>query len=104
MFRDGRSLANVLKVLRNTPIGSGLPSPATLLQGRQLRTQMAIEKDAYLPQHRNVQVIVVSWQCTLASCLYIVTPQTRQLATSTSYILHPRILYSKYYIVFPCPN
>ena len=57
MFREGRTLPDVLRVLRNTPIGRGLPSPATLLQGRQLRTQLAINRDAYLPQPVDVQDI-----------------------------------------------
>ena len=50
MFADGRSLNDVLRSLRNAPIGGGLPSPAVLLQSRQLRTSLAINKQALEPQ------------------------------------------------------
>ena len=42
MFADVRSLSEVLRALRTTAIGEGLPSPAELLQSRQLRTQLAV--------------------------------------------------------------
>ena len=50
MFADGRSLPDVLRALRCTPIGDGLPSPAELLQSRRLRTQLAVDRNALEPQ------------------------------------------------------
>ena len=57
MFEDGRSLPDVLRALRTTPIGGGLPSPATLLQGRQIRTQLAIDTETFTPQLRDPETI-----------------------------------------------
>ena len=36
MLSDGKTLAETLIALRSTPVGNGLPSPALLLQGRNL--------------------------------------------------------------------
>ena len=38
MLSDGKTLAETLIALRSTPVGSGLPSPAVLLEGRNLRS------------------------------------------------------------------
>ena len=38
MLSDGKTLAVTLIALRSTPVGNGLPSPAVLLQGRNLRS------------------------------------------------------------------
>ena len=37
MFRDGKTLWEALAAIRSTPVSSTLPSPAVLLQGRNLR-------------------------------------------------------------------
>ena len=50
MFADGRALPDVLRALKCTSIGDGLPSPAELLQSRQLRTQLAVNRKALEPQ------------------------------------------------------
>jgi hypothetical protein len=57
MFKEGRTVPDVLRVLRNTPIGGGLPTPATLLQGRRLRTQLSVNTDTLLPQQVNAEEI-----------------------------------------------
>lgn len=57
MFEDGLSLNDVLRALRTTPIGSGLPSSATLLQERQTRTQLAIDKETFKPQPTTPETI-----------------------------------------------
>jgi hypothetical protein len=36
-LESGQSLTEVLSTIRTTPLGSGLPSPAVILQGRELR-------------------------------------------------------------------
>lgn len=57
MMDDRHNINDVLRVLRSTPIGSGLPSPAVLLQGRQLRTKIAIDSDAFLPSPYDLKTI-----------------------------------------------
>ncbi len=54
MFADGRSL---LRALRTTPIGDGLPSPAELLQSRQLHTQLAVNRKTLEPHLWQQQVV-----------------------------------------------
>ena len=49
MFSDGKSLSAVLRTMRNLPIGNGLPTPATLLQGCQLRTLWPLNENCLLP-------------------------------------------------------
>jgi hypothetical protein len=50
MLEDGRSLGDILRAIRNTPIGNGLPTSSVLSQGRQLRTTLCISSEALLPQ------------------------------------------------------
>ena len=40
----------MLRALRTTPIGDGLPSPAELLQSRQLRTQLTVNRKTLEPR------------------------------------------------------
>ena len=40
MLADGKSLLQTLAAVRRTPVGDGLQSPAVLLQGRNLRTNL----------------------------------------------------------------
>ena len=57
MFTEGRTVPDVLRVLRNTPIGGSLPTPAELLQGRRLRTQLSVDTDSLRTQQVNTDEI-----------------------------------------------
>ncbi|KAK4024922.1 hypothetical protein OUZ56_010414 [Daphnia magna] len=50
MFADGRSLWETLTAIRSTPISSELPSPAVLLQGRNLRGSLPFLQSRLAPQ------------------------------------------------------
>ena len=51
MLEEGRTINDALRVLRNTPIGGDLPTPAILLQGRHLRTQLTINTETLVPHN-----------------------------------------------------
>ena len=55
MLGDGKTLAETIIALRSTPVGSGLPSPAVLLQGRNLRSGLHSQSELLKPQVVNVQ-------------------------------------------------
>ena len=50
MLSDGKTLAETLIALRSTPVGSGLPSPAVLLQGRHLRSGLHCHSESLTPK------------------------------------------------------
>ena len=50
MLSDGNTLAETLIALRSTPVGSGLPSPAVLLQGRNLRSGLHCHSESLTPK------------------------------------------------------
>lgn len=50
MFANGRSLWEALAAIRSTPISSELPSPAVLLQGRNLRGNLPFLQGRLIPQ------------------------------------------------------
>jgi hypothetical protein len=50
MFSDGRSLWEALAAIRSTPVSSDLPSPAVLLQGRNLRGVLPFLPNRLVPQ------------------------------------------------------
>ena len=58
MFTEGRTVPDVLRVLRNTPIGGSLPTPAELLQERRLRTQLSVDKDSLRPQQDEIRQLL----------------------------------------------
>lgn len=47
MLLDGKGLQDTLAAIRSTPIGDGLPSPAVLLQGRNIRTPLHQSKQLH---------------------------------------------------------
>lgn len=51
MLADGKSLLQVLSSIRSTPLGQGLPSPAVLLQSRNLRCDLHQVPAALKPQN-----------------------------------------------------
>ena len=50
MLSDGKTLAETLIALRSTPVGNGLPSPAVLLQGRNLRSGLHCHTESLMPK------------------------------------------------------
>ena len=50
MLSDGKTLAETLIALRSTPVGKGLPSPAVLLQGRNLRSGLHCHSELLTPK------------------------------------------------------
>ena len=50
MLSDGKTLAETLIALRSTPVGNGLPSPAVLLQGRNLRSGLHCHSESLMPK------------------------------------------------------
>ena len=50
MLSDGTTLAETLIALRSTPVGNGLPSPAVLLQGRNLRSGLHCHSESLMPK------------------------------------------------------
>ncbi|XP_045024074.1 uncharacterized protein LOC123469329 [Daphnia magna] len=50
MFAGGRSLWEALAAIRSTPISADLPSPAVLLQGRNLRGSLPFLQNRLIPQ------------------------------------------------------
>lgn len=52
MFQDGHTLWEALAAIRSTPVGGSLPSPAVLLQNRNLRCSLPFAPSAL--QHRPV--------------------------------------------------
>ena len=57
MLGDEKSLLQTLAAVRSTPIGDGLPSPAVLLQGRNLRTNLHQMEHMLRPQHIDAEVV-----------------------------------------------
>lgn len=53
-LESGQNLTDVLNTLRTTPIGNGLPSPAVLLQGRELRLKHGLH---CLPEQLKPKVV-----------------------------------------------
>jgi hypothetical protein len=51
-MEDGRTLQDMLRAIRSTPIGSGLPSPSVLLQSRNLRGNLPFVSESL--RHQNV--------------------------------------------------
>lgn len=60
MFQDGRTLWEALAAIRSTPVSGSLPSPAVLLQNRNLRGSLPFAPTAL--QHRPVNSEVVRKQ------------------------------------------
>ena len=50
MSSDGKSLPKALAAIRSTPVSDKLPSPAVLLQGRNLRVSLPFQQAALQPQ------------------------------------------------------
>ena len=50
MLSDGKTLAQTLIALRSTPVGNCLPSPAVLLQGRNLRSGLHCHTESLMPK------------------------------------------------------
>ena len=50
MLSDGKTLAETLIALCSTPVGNGLPSPAVLLQGRNLRSGLHCHTESLMPK------------------------------------------------------
>ena len=50
MLSDGKTLPETLIALRSTPVGNGLPSPAVLLQGRNLRSGLHCHSESLMPK------------------------------------------------------
>ena len=50
MLSDGKTVAETLIALRSTPVGSGLPSPAVLLQGRNLCSGLHCHSESLTPK------------------------------------------------------
>ncbi|KAI9565072.1 putative uncharacterized protein K02A2.6-like [Daphnia sinensis] len=50
MFRDGKTLWEVLAAVRSTPVSDQLPSPSVLLQGRHLRGSLPFLPSALTPR------------------------------------------------------
>ena len=50
MLSDGKTLAETLIALRSTPVGNGLPSPAVLLHGRNLRSGLHCHTESLMPK------------------------------------------------------
>ena len=57
MFRDGKTLFDALAALRSTPVSAALPSPAVLLQGRNLRGKLPFLPTRLQPQLVPAQVV-----------------------------------------------
>ena len=57
MLADGKNLQQTLAAVRSTPIGDGLPSPAVLLQGRNLRTNLHQMEHMLRPQHIDAEIL-----------------------------------------------
>ena len=57
MLSDGKTLAETLIALRSTPVGSGLPSPAVLLQGRNLRSGLHSHSESLTPKVVSPQLV-----------------------------------------------
>ena len=51
MFESGKTLWETLAAIRSTPVSNDLPSPAVLLQGRNLRGNLPFLPDRLTPQH-----------------------------------------------------
>lgn len=49
--QSGQSLSDVIRTLRSTPLGEGLPAPSVLLQGRDLRSTLNILPQQLKTQH-----------------------------------------------------
>ena len=50
MLRDGRTVWDAIAAVRSTPVSDSLPSPAVLLQGRHLRTDLAMVPSQLKPK------------------------------------------------------
>ena len=50
MLSNGKTLAETLIALRSTPVGNDLPSPAVLLQGRNLRSGLHCHSESLMPK------------------------------------------------------
>ncbi|XP_045034359.1 uncharacterized protein LOC123475560 [Daphnia magna] len=70
MFADGRSLWEALAVIRSTPISSELPSPAVLLQGRNLRGSLPFLKNRLVPQYVPAEFVRAQLQRRQASACF----------------------------------
>ena len=57
MLGDGKSLLQTLAAVRIMPTGDGLPSPAVLLQGRNLHTNLHQMEHMLRPQHIDAEVL-----------------------------------------------
>ena len=57
MFQEGRTLWDALASIRSTPIGGSLPSPAVLLQGRNLRGTLPFSPPALQPRTVKPEVV-----------------------------------------------
>jgi transposase InsO family protein len=54
---DGKDPYLALMTFRDTPRGDGLPSPAQLLYGRKLRTQLPVVSENLDPAHHDLKVV-----------------------------------------------
>ena len=57
MLGDGKSLLQTLAAVRSMPIGDGLPSPAVLLKGQNLCTNLHQMDHMLRPQHINAEMV-----------------------------------------------
>ena len=70
MLAEGKNLLQVLSAIRSTPVGKDLPTPAVLLQGRNLRCSLHQLPEALKPQHVDYQAIRQKLQCRQADYSY----------------------------------
>ena len=70
MLADGRSLWEALAAIRSTPISSELPSPAVLLQGRNLRGSLPFLQSRLVPQYVPAEFVRAQLQRRQASACF----------------------------------
>ena len=81
MFKDGQSLWDALAAVRSTPVSGSLPSPAVLLQGRNLRGTLPFSSSALQPRVVSPVVVKQKLQQQQATASF---QQTRPVDAQTS--------------------
>jgi hypothetical protein len=106
---EGKTLLDILQVLRSTPVGNGLPAPAVLLQKRNLRGELLFTKRALEFQNVDEKAVKVLLQRRQANQAF--NSSTRSKALSSLRVGTPvRVRVSKKWIkgvvksVCPEPN
>ncbi|XP_057380138.1 uncharacterized protein K02A2.6-like [Daphnia carinata] len=80
---EGKTLLDVLQVLRSTPVGNGLPTPAVLLQKRNLRGGLLFTKRALTFKEVDEQAVKALLQRRQANQAFSSSMQTKALPVLT---------------------